>query len=173
MDGVSLMSRRIRTGLPFALAALMLAGTAMAADPEPGHDHPAPAARPAPAAHAAPVPKQGEPHPGPQAYQRVTQPQGATNRPTAVDKPTYQHNYQAARTYKIGPYRQPAGWTARRWTYGQILPRAYWAASYILADYWLFGLEVPPVGFEWVRDGADALLINTTTGEILVAYGRT
>jgi Ni/Co efflux regulator RcnB len=28
------------------------------------------------------------------------------------------------------------------------------------------------VGFEWVRDGADALLINTANGEILqVQYG--
>jgi len=27
-------------------------------------------------------------------------------------------------------------------------------------------LEVPPVGYEWVRDGADAILVNTSTGEI-------
>ena len=62
--------------------------------------------------------------------------------------------------------------SARHWAYGQILPRAYWAAAYFIADYWLFGLEVPPVGYEWVRDGADAILVNVTTGEILQAeYG--
>jgi Ni/Co efflux regulator RcnB len=167
------MSHRIRKGLSLAFSTLLLTGTALAQQQEPGHEqHPAPAARPAPAAHPAPAPKQGEPHPGPQAYQRVTEPQGWDKRPTAADKPTYQHNYQAARTYKVGPYQHPAGWTARRWTFGQILPRAYWAAPYLLADYWLFGLEVPPVGFEWVRDGDDALLINVTTGEILQAeYG--
>ena len=61
---------------------------------------------------------------------------------------------------------------ARRWTYGEILPRAYWAPEYVLADYWLFGLEVPPLGCEWVRDGADAILVNTVDSEILqVEYG--
>jgi Ni/Co efflux regulator RcnB len=168
------MNRRIRTGLSLAFSTLLLTGTALAQQQEPGHEqHPAPAARPAPVAHpAAPAPAKGEPHPGPQAYQRVTEPQGWNNRPATADKPTYQHNYQAARTYKIGPYQRPAGWTARRWAFGQMLPRAYWAPTYVVADYWLFGLEVPPVGFEWVRDGADALLINTTTGEILQAeYG--
>ncbi len=56
--------------------------------------------------------------------------------------------------------------------YGQILPRGYWASQFILADYWLFGLEVPPAGFEWVRDDTDALLVSTDTGEILqVEYG--
>jgi Ni/Co efflux regulator RcnB len=37
----------------------------------------------------------------------------------------------------------------------------------VLADYWLFALEVPPVGYEWVRSGNDALLVNTSNGEIL------
>jgi Ni/Co efflux regulator RcnB len=61
---------------------------------------------------------------------------------------------------------------ARRWAYGQILPRAYWGPQFILSDYWLFALEVPPVGYEWVRDDTDALLVNTSTGEILqVEYG--
>jgi Ni/Co efflux regulator RcnB len=89
-----------------------------------------------------------------------------------VNRTAYQHNYQAARSFTIGPYHPPAGWTARRWAYGQILPRAYWASQYILTDYWLFALEVPPVGYEWVRDGDDAILVNTANGEILqVEYG--
>jgi Ni/Co efflux regulator RcnB len=89
-----------------------------------------------------------------------------------VDRTSYQHNFQAARSFKIGPYHRPAGWTSHRWGYGEILPRAYWAAPYLLADYWLFALEVPPAGYEWVRDGTDALLVNTDTGEILqVEYG--
>ena len=42
----------------------------------------------------------------------------------------------------------------------------------MLADYWLFGLEIPPVGFEWVRDDGDAILVNVSTGQILqVEYG--
>lgn len=56
--------------------------------------------------------------------------------------------------------------------FGQFLPRAYWASQYILADYWLFALEVPPAGYEWVRVGTDAFLVNIATGEILQAeYG--
>ncbi len=89
-----------------------------------------------------------------------------------MDRGSYQHNFQAARSYKIGPYHRPAGWNARRWAYGQTLPRGYWAPQFILADYWLFALEVPPSGYEWVRDDSDALLVDTSTGEILqVEYG--
>ena len=84
---------------------------------------------------------------------------------------TYHHNFQAARSYRIGVYHRPSGWVAHRWGYGEILPRAYWAPQYIIADYWLFALEVPPAGYEWVRDDTDAL-VNSTTGEILqVEYG--
>lgn len=123
----------------------------------------------APAPHAAP---RGEPHPGPQGYQRITEPRGWNARPAAVDPKTYQHNFRAARSFHVGPYQRPPGWRPHTWAYGQILPRAYWAPQYILSDYWLFALEVPPAGYEWVRDGNDALLVNTDTGEILqVEYG--
>jgi Ni/Co efflux regulator RcnB len=148
------------------LAAALILGQAILAAEERGQaPRPAPAARPA-------APRQGEPHPGPKGYQRVTEPSGWNARPTTVDRASYQHNYQAARSFKIGAYRRPAGWVARRWAYGQILPRAYWTSSYIIADYWLFALEVPPAGYEWVRDNTDALLIDVNTGEILqVEYG--
>ena len=114
----------------------------------------------------------GEPHPGPHGYQRVEEPHGWNSRPATVDRQIYQHNYQAARVYHIGAYRRPHGWVAHRWAYGEILPRAYWAAPYIISDYWLFALEVPPAGYEWVRDDTDALLVNVATGQILqVEYG--
>jgi Ni/Co efflux regulator RcnB len=89
-----------------------------------------------------------------------------------VDRATYQHNFQAARSFHIGPYHRPAHWAAHHWAYGQILPRGYWAPEYLLADYWLFGLEVPPGGYEWVRDDDDAILVNIGNGEIMqVEYG--
>jgi Ni/Co efflux regulator RcnB len=150
--------------------ALLAAGTATVQAQE--HGGPAPAH--APAAHAPPArpPAHGEPHPGPQGYQRVTEPHGWDNRPATVDRTAYNHNYQAARVYHVGVYRRPAGWAAHRWGYGQVLPRAYWAAPYILADYWLFALEVPPAGYEWVRDDTDAILVNISNGQILqVEYG--
>ena len=144
----------------WVVSAIVLAGGSAAAQERPGGEpHPAPAAR-------------GEPHPAVRGYQRVAPPAGWNNRPQTADRGAYQHNYQAPRSFRIGPYHQPAGWSAHRWAYGQILPRAYWAPEYLVADYWLFGLEVPPVGYEWVRDGADAILVNVTTGEILqVEYG--
>jgi len=141
-------------------AALALAGGVVA---EEQHGH-----APAPRAAAHPP----EPHPGPKGYQRVEEPKGWNARPATVDRGAYQHNFQAARSYHIGPYHRPAGWSAHHWGYGEVLPRAYWTPQYLIADYWLFALEVPPAGYEWVRDGNDALLISTDSGEILqVEYG--
>jgi Ni/Co efflux regulator RcnB len=165
------MRRTLKKTLALAAAVLFVdsAGTALAQ----GHDeHGGPArAEGHPEAHA-PAAHAVEPHPGPAGYQRPAAPQGWDARPKTFDRATYQHNFQAARSYKIGPYHRPSGWVNRRWGFGDRLPRAYWAPQYLLADYWLFGLEVPPVDYEWVRVGADALLINTATGEVLQAeYG--
>jgi Ni/Co efflux regulator RcnB len=153
-----------KVGTAVACAFLFVGAAAMAQE---DHNH-APAGH-APAAHPA---ARGEPHPGPSGYQRVAPPKGWDARPATVDRPTYQHNFRAARSFHVGPYRRPPGWAPHTWAYGQILPRAYWASQYILADYWLFALEVPPAGYEWVRDGSDALLISVDSGEILqVEYG--
>jgi Ni/Co efflux regulator RcnB len=167
------MALRIMIGPSLAIALLLLGSAISAAERE----ERAPAATAAPREERAPAGarsgvRQVEPHPGPSGYKRVTEPEGWNARPRIVDRGSYQHHYQAARTFRIGPYHAPEGWMARRWTYGEILPRAYWAPEYVLADYWLFGLEVPPLGCEWVRDGADAILVNTVDGEILqVEYG--
>ncbi len=97
---------------------------------------------------------------------------GWDKRPPTVDREAYKHNFQAAHTYHIGAYRRPSGWAPHHWGYGQILPRIYWAPQYFISDYWLFSLEVPPPGYEWVRDDTDAALIDTNSGEILqVEYG--
>ena len=158
-------------GTSLSLAALLLAGTVLA---EPPHGGGEPHGSGAPHGGGAPhgAPARGEPHEGPRGYSRVTEPKGWDARPPTVDRGAYQHNFQASRSYRIGPYHRPHGWSGRRWGYGEILPRAYWAPQYVIGDYWLFALEVPPAGYEWVRDGADALLIDTNSGEILqVEYG--
>jgi Ni/Co efflux regulator RcnB len=165
------MRQEYKMGAAF-VCAFLLVGAAPAAEPDQGqaHDHaPAPRGAMQGPAHHAP---QGEEHRGPSGYARVTEPKGWNNRPATVDRGAYQHNFRAARSYHVGPYHQPAGWAAHSWAYGQILPRAYWTSQYLLSDYWLFSLEVPPAGYEWVRDGSDALLINVDSGEILqVEYG--
>jgi Ni/Co efflux regulator RcnB len=160
------VSHRLTISMMLAGALALTAGSALAQQHEEQGGHSGGSERMAPAPHAA------EPHAGPRGYQRPAEPQGWNARPAKVDRGTYQHNYQAARTYHVGPYHPPHGWSERRWGYGQILPRAFWAPEYFLSDYWLFGLEVPPAGYEWVRNGADALLVDTNTGEILqVEYG--
>jgi Ni/Co efflux regulator RcnB len=158
----------LKASVSLVIVVILAAGTAWA---EPEHEKAS--ARPSATPHAhSPAVRQGEPHPGPAGYQRAIEPQGWNTRPATVNRGAYQHNFQAARSYSIGPYHRPSGWHAHNWAFGQRLPRAYWASQYILADYWLFALEVPPAGYEWVRDGNDAILVNTSNGEILqVEYG--
>ena len=152
-------------------AATLLAGTSGAAFAQDHQDRREPHAAPHAEPHGQPQ-HPVEPHAGPSGYQRPTAPAGWDKRPQTVDRASYQHNFQAARSYRIGPYHRPSGWVDRHWAYGDHLPRSYWAAQYLLADYWLFGLEVPPVGYEWVRVGADALLIDVNSGVVLQAeYG--
>jgi Ni/Co efflux regulator RcnB len=161
------MGRKLQIVL-IAASVLVIGGGAMSAEQRGGRGTApsrAGAGRP-------PPPRNAEPHPGPTGYHRMTEPQGWNARPASVNPGAYNHNYKAARSFSIGPYHRPAGWAAHRWAYGQILPRAYWAQSYVLADYWLFALEVPPAGCEWVRDDDDAILVDTSTGQIIqVEYG--
>jgi Ni/Co efflux regulator RcnB len=144
---------------------LCLSATMAKAQHPPEHGAPAHAAAPM---HRPDPPHAPEAHPGPRGYERAPEPKGWNSRPAAnFDHGQYQHNFKAARSFHIGPYHRPSGWVARRWAFGMTLPRAYFASSYLIADYWLFALEVPPAGYEWVRDDGDALLVSTDTGEIL------
>lgn len=147
-------------------AVLCLLGASAASQAQPPHEH----GGPPPGAHPQP---RVEPHPGPRGYQRIEEPHGWNARPQGnFDRGAYQHNFRAQRTYRIGPYHRPLGWAPHTWAYGQILPRAYFTPEYHISDYWLFGLEVPPVGYEWVRDDTDALLVSIDSGEILqVVHG--
>jgi Ni/Co efflux regulator RcnB len=81
-------------------------------------------------------------------------------------------NVQAAHAFQAGPYRQPQGYSQRRWSYGEQLPGAYYARDYWLTDFALYGLFGPPDGLVWVRVGPDALLIDQYNGQIVqVDYG--
>ncbi len=79
---------------------------------------------------------------------------------------------QATRRYRYNAYLAPTGYSYRRWSYGGVLPRAYWAQNYWIGNYSQFGLVAAPVGFTWVRYGPDAMLIDTYDGSIVrVEYG--
>ncbi len=69
--------------------------------------------------------------------------------------------------FHAGAYRQPYGYYVRSWAFGDILPPAWYVQNYWLDDFLDFGLPYPPPGAEWVRVGADALLIDRYSGRIL------
>ena len=83
------------------------------------------------------------------------------------DRDWYRHTYRAEKRYRIRPYVRPRGWYAYNWALGEILPPLFWARSYWIVSYWLYGLPIPPVGCIWVRYNHDALLIDRRTGEII------
>lgn len=88
------------------------------------------------------------------------------------DRHAFQRNVTAPRHFHVGAYMRPHGWYSHHWTYGEILPALFWAQTYWLTDFYDYGLDAPPPGFVWVRDGDDALLVDMSTGEILqVDYG--
>ena len=72
------------------------------------------------------------------------------------------HRFRAPKAYV-----RPAGWYSHRWVYGEHLPRAFFAPDYFILDFTAFGLIAPWDGYEWVRYGDDALLIDIETGEVI------
>jgi Ni/Co efflux regulator RcnB len=84
----------------------------------------------------------------------------------------FHRSLNASRRFHAPSYRQPSGWYAHRWSFGEFLPSAFWARDYWLIDYQSYDLPPPPYGAVWVRVGNDALLIDEDSGEIItVEYG--
>lgn len=69
--------------------------------------------------------------------------------------------------YRIGGYRAPYGYYVRTWGFGEFLPRGWFAQDYWIGDFLDFGLPYPPPGYEWVRVGGDALMVDRYTGRIV------
>ncbi len=71
------------------------------------------------------------------------------------------------RYYWRGPaYRYPPGFYANQWFYGDILPWGWYSSDYYIDNWYWYGLEPPPAGFEWVRSGRDAILVDVFTGRV-------
>lgn len=112
-----------------------------------------------------------QPYRGPHDYRPGRRPP-QLHRPPHFDHRDYRRNYRAERRYRMPRYVRPNGWYFHRWIFGDILPSIFWSRSYWIADYWRYGLPIPPAGYVWVRYGDDALLIDRRSGEILqVIYG--
>jgi Ni/Co efflux regulator RcnB len=61
----------------------------------------------------------------------------------------------------------PHGWFYRTWFYGQILPWGWFGPDLWISDYWYYDLPTPPYGYEWIRNGPDALLVDTRSGVVV------
>ena len=83
------------------------------------------------------------------------------------DYSKYRRAVTAPRRFRIGTYHAPRGYHYRRWSYGQYLPSVYWARSFWLSNFMVYGLFAPPPDTVWVRYGPDALLVDHYTGEII------
>jgi hypothetical protein len=90
------------------------------------------------------------------------------------NRPQYNAQY-FPRTFNIGqryqwrggPWRGPQGFYYRPWFYGQVLPFGWFSAPYYINDYYDYSLPVPPYGYEWIRNGPDALLVDIGSGEVV------
>jgi len=70
-----------------------------------------------------------------------------------------------------GTYRRPVGFYDHVWHRGERLPVSFYQRPYVVADYHVHGLRVPPRGYHWVRVNHDAVLALITTGVVLdIAY---
>jgi Ni/Co efflux regulator RcnB len=76
-------------------------------------------------------------------------------------------NFTAPHRFHRGAYVRPAGWYPHRWVYGERLPSGWYGQSYWIVNFSLFGLVYPPDGYEWIRVGDDAVLVDIYTGEII------
>ena len=64
-------------------------------------------------------------------------------------------------------WRAPVGYYARVWSFGDFLPRGWYGPRYYLSDPWNYDLPLAPPGYDWVRVGYDALLIDQYNGRVV------
>ena len=72
--------------------------------------------------------------------------------------------------YRAAPYSYPRGyygWAGHAWRRGDWLPRVFILDNYFIDDWYDFGLYQPQYGYEWIRVGADALLVDVASGQIV------
>lgn len=101
---------------------------------------------------------------------------GRGGRPAAVRGPVRGGQFRrGGRSFNRirGPaFVWPRGFGYRRWGVGGILPSVFLASPFFFAGWASMGLQPPPPGFQWVRQGPDVVLVNLRTGQIIdVAYG--
>ncbi|HEY8574339.1 RcnB family protein [Phenylobacterium sp.] len=89
-----------------------------------------------------------------------------TNHPR-WDGRRYPHSYNSRHRYRGHLWRPPSGFYVRLWSFGDVLPRGWYEPDYRIIDWWVYDLPIPPPGYDWVRVGYDALLIDRFTGRVV------
>ncbi|HTZ71941.1 MAG TPA: RcnB family protein [Acetobacteraceae bacterium] len=180
---------KINRTLLMALAALLALGTGAQSQPQPtdkrppGMNKPVGTPRPPgngwdgkpkpPPARPNPPPRPTPPRPGPSRPKPPPRPArppvkpapGRPGRPGHRPPPFAGH--LPRHRYRIGAYRRPPGYYFRQWDRGQVLPPLFRAQTYWLSGFAAYGLAPPPPGAVWIRVDSDALLVSTSTGQIL------
>ncbi len=64
-------------------------------------------------------------------------------------------------------WRRPPGFYIRIWNFGDFLPRSWYGPEWYILDPWAYDLPLPPPGYEWVRVGTDAVLIEEWSGRVV------
>ena len=77
------------------------------------------------------------------------------------------HVWRAPQRFRGPAYYFPRGYGYQAWGYGMYLPGAFFINDYVLYNAYNYGLQPPPPGYEWIRVGHDALLVQIGTGYIL------
>lgn len=103
----------------------------------------------------------------------VTTPTSSTTTKTTESSDgyaSYRKTVTSTRHYNAAAFVAPSGFVYHRFALGEHVPAAILSDQDLaLADYGQYALAVPPSGLSWIRVGNDALLVDTSTGEVIQA----
>lgn len=104
----------------------------------------------------------------------VSTPSGTTETTTRTETgndgyATYRRTVTSTRHYNDGSFAAPAGYTYRKFAVGDHVSPLLLHGNVALTDFQTYQLVAPPAGTMWIRDGNDALLVDTNTGEVIQA----
>lgn len=88
------------------------------------------------------------------------------NRYTHWQRGRYPSVYFSSSRYRYA-WRPPSGYYAYNWGFGDFLPRTWFGQGSWLIDPWRYNLPLPPPGYDWVRAGYDALLVDAYSGRVV------
>ena len=93
---------------------------------------------------------------------------GRNGAPRAGGQP-FSYNGRSFFRYRSQPYRYPdqyRGWENHGWRRGEWLPSIFINPYYFIDNYYDYSLWQPDYGYQWIRVGVDAVLINLATGQV-------